>query len=160
MADPLKWLREQVAEDRTAALACAGAPWIDDVPGMVHVDPTAIRENKWALSRLGFVASADNSPTGDAYRAHIVRHDPRAVLAQCEAHTAILDAHTPMQLNSRGDLACPTCVDWDGVLDFESPGYGYWPCRTVLGVALAYQHRPGYAEAVATLEPSTEGTPQ
>jgi hypothetical protein len=124
MTDLVQWLREQIAEDRTTALDCAGAPWVNDVTAMVHVDPIAIRENKWGLGHLGYVASADNSPIGDAYRAHIVRHDPRDVLAQCEAHTAILD-------RVEAALRQPDSA-WD---------VGY---AVLHALALAYQHRPGY----------------
>src|ERR1041384_2763803 len=75
---------------------------------------------------------------------------PSAVLAQCEAHTAILDEHAPRREHTvDGDLVCSTCVytGWD-----EDPGgnrsryrdHHDWPCQTVLAVALAYRHRPGF----------------
>ncbi len=78
-----------IEETERDARACAGAPWIDDVPGMVHVDPAAIRENR-ALRQLGYVAHTENSPAGDIYRRHIVRHDPASVLRRCAADRRIV----------------------------------------------------------------------
>jgi hypothetical protein len=130
--DLVMWLRAQIAEGRAAALACAGAPWSDYVPGMVHVDPAAIRENKQALGRFGYVAGTDNSPGGDVYRRHIVRHDPRAALALCDAHTAILD-------------------QWKGLAQAPPEMSGIDAIRVEMeyvlrALTLAYQHRDGFRE--------------
>lgn len=139
------WVREQIAEAESVARACAGTPWVDDVPGMVHVDPAAIRENR-ALRHLGYVASTDNSPAGDVYRKHIVRHDPRAVLAQCSAYTAILDEHASREVSSMESstfgqtyTVCRRCTaGWMRQI--------VYPCPTVKAVALVYQHCPGFRE--------------
>jgi len=139
------WLRERIAEDKAAALACAGAPWSDYVPGMVHVDAAAIREDR-AFRQLGYVAHTDNSPSGDAYRAHIVRHDPRTALAQCEAHTAILDEHARREVAS---LEPPTYGQTFIVCRRCTAGWMHqivYPCPTLKATALAYRHHPGYRE--------------
>lgn len=158
MDDLVTWLREQVAEDRRAALACAGAPWVDDVPGMVHVDPAAIRENKWSLGRLGFVASADNSPIGDAYRAHIVRHDPQAVLDLCDAHDALLDAYEQVKAKADehsqrfvADLRVGKHIYTEEYQEERRQGQVHAGRRwgmdiAVLTVAAAYRRDPGYRE--------------
>lgn len=52
------------------------------------------------------------------------------VLAQCDAHEALLALHVINQ------GACDVCGEWD---------YD-WPCKTLRILALAYQHRPGYRE--------------
>lgn len=90
MSDLVSRLLAAIEETEQAARACGGAPWVDDVPAMVHVDPVAIRDSKWSLGHLGYVASADNSPIGDAYRAHIVRNDPASVLRRCAADRRLL----------------------------------------------------------------------
>lgn len=136
--DLVTWLRERIAEDRASALACAGAPWVNDVPGMVHVDPAAIRENR-GLRQLdyGYVACFDNSPSGDAFRKHIVRHDPRTALVQCDAHEYLLTFFRRM---SEEDETVTTLVPHLGEKFRE---------RFVRGLkelALAYQHSPGYRE--------------
>lgn len=103
MAD-VERLLAAITETEQDARACAGAPWVDDVPGMVQVDPAAIRENKQALGRLGYVAHTDNSPAGDAYRAHIVRNDPAVVLRRCAAdRNAIGRCQAAIKQYERGD---------------------------------------------------------
>jgi hypothetical protein len=88
MSDLVSCLLEAIEQAEEAARACGGAPWVDNVPGMVHVDPVAIRDSKWTLGHLGYVVSADNSPIGDAYRRHIVRNAPSSVLRHCKADRA------------------------------------------------------------------------
>lgn len=82
------WLREQIAEDRRIAEAANSGPW--------HVDNQTFAESIYSADdtcvigggRWGGEASVFDS-NEDAL--HIVRHDPRAVLARCDAYTAILD---------------------------------------------------------------------
>lgn len=105
-----------IEETEQDARACAGAPWVDDVPGMVHVDPAAIRENR-ALRQLGYVASTDNSPCGDVYRRHIVRNGPASALRRCAVDRRRLERHTPIPDHGRfsDDWAteCPNPGDCD-----------------------------------------------
>jgi hypothetical protein len=92
---------------------------------------------------------------------HIVRHDPRSVVADCEAKLAILDEHyilwaagsgvsNPEQYDefsvvpvggANKDHGCVRChyYGMGGV-----KGYGY--CRTVKILASGYRFRPGYRE--------------
>lgn len=137
-AEMVVWVREQISEDRTVALACAGAPWVDDVPGMVHVDPAAIRDSKWTLGHLGYVASADNSPTGDAYRAHIVRHDPRAAHARCDALEAILDRY-------EASLRVPP-NEISSFVRGQDDGYRQACLDAARDIAVSMARRPGFRE--------------
>lgn len=77
---------------------------------------------------------------------HIVRHDPRAVLAQCEAHTRILDAVQryldghPGPCTNEGvefDDSCELHIEWNKT--------ALEPYSARL-VGLAYQYWPGYRE--------------
>lgn len=93
------WLREQIHWTRTTATDAA-TEWVTGPDG----DEMA------------------GEVTSILVGAHIVLNDPRAVLAQCEAHTAML-AHA-LELDDKGDQ------------DEHLVGL----------LALAYQHRPGYRE--------------
>lgn len=136
----LPWLRTQIAEAERdahgAALvlqqAYSVSPedarrwWVDDANGCVVVlsgprpdrQPVAFAPDGGYLNDVG---------------EHMVRNDPRAVLAQCEAHTRILDL-VDLYFNDDGE---PSFLG----------GYGeaYWDVVRLL--ALAYQHNPGYQEA-------------
>lgn len=120
-ADLVVWLREQIAEDRRVAEANA----IDLWPGTT-LQKVADDKTHYAWQQH------DVSPQRIA---HILRFGPRAVLAQCEAHTAILDLHVNESC-PEADTPCDVCGEWD-----ED-----WPCDTLRATALAYQHNPGYRE--------------
>jgi hypothetical protein len=92
---------------------------------------------------------------------HIIRHDPRNVVADCEAKLAILDEHYILRSSDTNeayeefsvvpwgvkggsgdqDSGCVTChyYGMGGV-----KGYGI--CRTVRLLLAAYKHRSGYDE--------------
>lgn len=97
--DPMQWLRDQIAADADRHEHTRDCQMLQPVPPI------------WGGPLLGDTMSCNCRAARDA-------------IALYEAHTTILDAHKPMQENSRGDLACTTCVDWKGVLDFESPATG------------------------------------
>jgi hypothetical protein len=69
---------------------------------------------------------------------HIIRHDPRSVVADCEAKLAILDAH------DKAEHYCPIPVLPSVHGQRWTPEEG--PCWTVLLLADGYRHRPGYRE--------------
>src|SRR4051794_34738510 len=77
IGDLMAWLRDQIEEERSLAAVAQGdtdgvwAPWATPVAEMALYDSTG-------------------KVTQGIHR-HIARQDPRAVLAQCEAHAAILD---------------------------------------------------------------------
>jgi hypothetical protein len=67
-------------------------------------------------------------------------HDPRDVIAQCEAHTAILDLYGVVSDPANADR-----TDDRGVL-LSHPIARRRMRDAVRAVGLAYQHRPGYRE--------------
>jgi hypothetical protein len=66
---------------------------------------------------------------------HIIRHDPRNVVADCEAKLAVLDEHG-------GEHMC-----FQNVHDGNTWDWYIGDCRIVLFAAACYRHRPGYQEA-------------
>ena len=89
---------------------------------------------------------------------HIIRHDPRNVVADCEAKLAILETHHILHRYDRSeayeefsvtphpgargcDFGCVTC-HYRGMGGVWGQGY----CLTVRQLASAYRHRPGYRE--------------
>jgi hypothetical protein len=130
--DLVTWLRAQIAE--TVRVASATMTAQSDWGGWSarHSRADFGFSDVVQTGRVYVVLSEVTPETAD----HIALNDPAAVLAQCEAHTAILDR----------------CAE---LLDLAGPYYGdvdYRPaCNlvedTVLpGLALAYRHRPGYRE--------------
>lgn len=148
MTGLIAWLRAQIEADKAAAEACAGAPWSAPVPGMIHVDAKAIRENKLAWGHLGYVASVER----EEYREHIARHGPRDVIADCDAKLAILDDYA-LTVRLRDEAAerirmagdHPDAKDlktWDRA-EREAAIMGGW----VRLLAHGYRHRDGFKEA-------------
>lgn len=79
---------------------------------------------------------------------HIVRHDPRNVVADCESKLTILEEHQPRRCPHQAgkQLLCSSCGVDDGWYDCP------WPCRTVVALAAAYRHRDGYKQRWGDLE--------
>jgi len=83
---------------------------------------------------------------------HIIRHDPRSVVADCEAKLSILGMHEPVPFwgNNPPPLAQRTpenvkayyceCQCPDGVIE------GTYPCETARMLASGYRFRSGYRE--------------
>lgn len=70
--------------------------------------------------------------------AHLVLNDPRAMLAQCESHTAILDLW-------HGTKTAVEAADGTVLASAARVRLGAYD-RAVKALGLAYQHRPGYRE--------------
>jgi len=82
---------------------------------------------------------------------HIIRHDPRNVVARCEAELAILDEHQHVpasykvpQFPSNPPFGCIICGRND---DGTIAPVGW--CATVRLLASGYKHRPGYPAVFA-----------
>lgn len=120
----LTWLREQIADTRRIAEATRDQPSDSGRWEVVAGDTIKV------VSAGRVFVRAYDVPEEDAE--HIVLNDPYAVLAQCEAHTAILDL-VNLDFNDDGQ---PVTLG----------GYGeaYWD--VVRLIAHAYRHRPGYRE--------------
>lgn len=142
--DLVQWLHEQIAEDRRIANAA-------------H-DRTQKGAEQWAA------AGDYGTEIRDASRdknlvvkhswvneiAHIVRHDPRNVLVQCDAHEAILKVHNVWSVVYPGDTVdadpdghCVGC-GFDAMEEYRTEDVNN--CPTLRALALAYRHRPGYRE--------------
>ena len=79
---------------------------------------------------------------------HIIRHDPRNVVADCEAKLAILDEHAPADFAAYGERLCRRCR-WDEdepERDDDAHHWVVYPCRTVRLLLGAYKHRTGFEE--------------
>jgi hypothetical protein len=134
MSDDLAaWLLERIAVDELVAGGNSVTLWPGDtLRGLMNYD-----EAKYA------VQSHDVSPQR---RAHIMRFDPRRMLAECDVKRRIIELHTV----DPGDpyIDCPTCVDSDQ-RDLRSelaPGEPLPTCDTLRLFALPYADRPGYRE--------------
>jgi hypothetical protein len=146
--DLAPWLREQIAEDRAAALMATSGPWRHDPqkcwrkPGTAWCEEAVFAGPPGADAVCIAGTGECDDPQSMIDARHIARHDPRTVLAQCDAHEAILEEHWDV---NEGD--CATCVTghW-GYPTHGGSSPQRFPCKTVRILALAYQHRPGYLE--------------
>ncbi|NUR80783.1 MAG: hypothetical protein HOQ21_10105 [Dermatophilaceae bacterium] len=139
-ADELvQWMRQQIAEKRRRAMATAFLP--DDPAPAWTYDEYEHRVVIQADDHQVGVAShrSGTTPTGAPYDdlvlnadgSHMELNDPQAAVAECDAHTTILDLHPE---RSDGSGLCNECRD-------------PYPCGTIRALGLAYQHRPGYLDA-------------
>lgn len=127
MDDLIQWLRQQIHWTRTTA-------------------EDAARE--WPTGPDGDEIASEVSSI--EVGAHIVLNDPRAVLAQCEAHAAILEI-----VERYGPPQRIPATDFTTTLSGLAPYYALQ--RVLAAVAHAYQHRPGYEEATTFLRQPTSG---
>jgi Family of unknown function (DUF6221) len=127
MADPMDlaaWLLEQIAEDERVARA-------------------AEPEHPRLWDRF----------SGEGFDEHIVRWQPRRVLAECDAKRRIIALHRPTQPAYPGDELtypnaanlCQRCGPGDNWQAEQEP-FGEMPCDHLRLLALPYVDRPGYRE--------------
>lgn len=132
----VEFLSARLDEDEQAARQAGGAPWVADVPGMVHVDPAAIAESKWAYGGQGYIASCEHA----GHQAHIARHDPERVLAEVKAKREIVELHMPRRVRSSSGLGedhievCRMCDQFPA----------QHPCGTLRALAAPYADHPDY----------------
>ena len=146
--EAVAWLREQIEGDKAVAQAAAaidGPSWQRDMEDYDGEYPGSGA----VLSATGEVIVYDEGTPKWQQAEHIALHDPRDVIADCEAKLAILDVHVPVEDGAR--LTCKVCVTWeDDPVDGET-AFGIalpvaWPCMTLEITAAGYRHRDGYAE--------------
>lgn len=132
------WLRPQIAVRKQLAEAC-GDPttrgtWYYSEP---HGETVRSEDNDYVA------CGPWDGDVDEDFARHMVANDPRATLAECEAHTALLDRHHLVYDEEHG-LFCNGC----GYNAIERPRTkgSLNHCPTVRAVALAYQHNPGYRE--------------
>lgn len=141
MDELVTWLREQIAQVRQIAK--------DGIVRKSHGDEWGVGEGRilsWSnrdeqdTEVIGGgkpIVQCNYEYGGPMIAAHIAEHDPRAVLAQCDAHEAIL--------NGYAKLVADDAATRYGDPDARSAFCAYE--EVVLpALALAYQHRPGYRE--------------
>jgi hypothetical protein len=127
--DLVTWLREQIADVSARAQAALERG-------------TSIYDSGWLRDKGIDIANA----------VHIAGQHPRTVLAQCEAHTAILAVHnTPLVLHPddppslwKYEERCCLGCGFDSREERVTPEIN--DCPTLRATGLAYQHRPGYRE--------------
>lgn len=92
------FLLARIAEDEEVALAATRGPWSVNSPNCAEAIVSGDGATEVvAGGRWGGEASVFESD-GDA--AHIARHDPARVLAECEAKRRIVECHSLTQLES------------------------------------------------------------
>lgn len=141
MDELVAWLRKQIAEDeqlaRDAVVRKAGG----DAWEIAEQRPYRWGQDEEDTEVIGGgkpIITCNYEYGGYLLAAHIVRHDPRAVLAQCEAHGALVDAVA-------GDIKAAT-----GLVPADEFGERlvteFRAVAVLRLLALTYQHRPGYRE--------------
>jgi hypothetical protein len=135
MDELVRWLGEQLDDDRSAALDAKG-----DTDGRWTQDDGLPKD-------IALSVESGELTTGQAR--HIVRHDPARVLREVEANRRRLVRHTPqMMVGPQSDpadpttyvLGCPLCKVT--ILDEDD-----WPCVELRDMAAGYLDRPGRPEA-------------
>lgn len=144
------WLREQIAGTRRIANAACGGNWMHSTWESVH--PQRAMPHVKQRGAASIVAPE----LSDEVARHIALNDPRTVLAQCDAHEALVDAYGNAEAR-RASLVEAFTRDLRKIADLGpdeerrrysevskaeglASGYG----MAVLMVASAYRHRPGY----------------
>jgi hypothetical protein len=132
----------RIAEDEAAASVASPAPWHAQGAAEVML-PTPWKLRPWRRNAL---AECNNLSLDEnrANAAHIARHDPARVLAQCAAMRKVVEDHRPFRL---AQTVCQTCE--------EKPRIGYeagsdgWPCPTIRALASIWSDHPQFDPAWA-----------
>ncbi|WP_367128301.1 DUF6221 family protein [Saccharothrix sp. HUAS TT1] len=127
--DQLPWLREQIAVTEMWAREALDRPWLAE-------DNYLLDQNGGEVARFEIKADAR----------HAALNEPRAALAQCEAHTAILDYADAMARPQVAMLAEELPADLAALVPSVTAAAEVGASHLRALVALAYQHRPGYRE--------------
>jgi hypothetical protein len=125
-----EFLEARIAEDEAVANEATGARWVvlsGVNASLVNIDATQVRDEKWKYGRFGHIATTSHDA---AYAAHIARHDPARVLAECAAKRAIAGLHK---------VGADQCDEHNAM--FESI-----PCPTIRALAAVYKDHPDYQQ--------------
>jgi len=148
------FLLARIAEDEAAARAADPSPWqygdVESVAGGSLYDRDVMIASMLYDAEGEAAGVRRTRPTwqADANGAHIARHDPARVLAECEAKRRIVEAHTPVDYSPLGmesPNACHICGIDAGMGDWEYAKDSY-PCLTLRALALPYAGHPDYRE--------------
>lgn len=161
MSDLVEFLLARIAEDEAVARAAAerqGEHWFDE-EGIVSSDAEPVNppgsllhiyapEGRWNLWDCEGAASLGVT---SEVSAHMARHDPARVLAECAAKRRIIALH---EREDRGDgWGSPPywcCTECGGRTVHPNLGWiptsTAWPCRTLRLLTLPYADHPDYRE--------------
>lgn len=163
MADLVQWLRTQLNEDEAAA---------EDTLSL-HVRAGRFRGvdvQRWRITKSGTGIIDEDGGTLRAQQifpaeaTHVIRHDPARVLREIEAKRGLLadvlaEPHFRNEEDNWYTCAALTDEDGDPVCLDESRAPGPCDCgrdarvaRRVRLLALPFEDRPGFAEAIASAE--------
>jgi hypothetical protein len=139
------FLLARIAEDEEAARAATSGPWRYD-PERFHKPPRAAEwsEGVFAGSRgASAICVATTGEVDDPQSmrdgAHIARHDPARVLAECAIKRRIVVAHNVVHDGCPGS---PTLVSDDGEQDGDYGG----PCLVLRALASVFAGHPEFRE--------------
>ena len=151
MSDLTEFLLARIAEDEEAAKAASPSPWkygdVESVAGGSLYDKTRM------IASLHYEQPTDHDGTivrhllsdeADANGAHIARHDPARVLAECEAKRRIVEVHAKIREAYPGMTIeeNPCCAECSAGGEYPSG----WPCATLAAIASIYADHPDYRE--------------
>lgn len=167
MADLVQWLTACLDEDERIARAAAdyddgAAHDVEGPPGTWQ----CLDEAQWfgPSYRGGVIAPRIGQVNAPELGAHIVEHDPARVLREVEAKRKLLadvlaEPHFRNEEDNWYSCAALTDEDGDPVCLDESRAPGPCDCgrdvrvaRRVRLLALPFEERPGFAEAIASAE--------
>lgn len=143
----IEFLEARIAEDEAAArgaaegLAGSGLDWV--VAGQRQVRYVNGAGDMYVAVTVAHPAGPyerirvmrDDSTTA----AHIARHDPARVLAECAAKRAIMGGHEGRRdlYGGRDAYLCEMCTE-------TGPNAQGWPCETLRALAAVYSDHPDY----------------
>lgn len=141
MSDALVvWLRRTIEGDKAAA---GEAAKVYPPPWTLHEKNPGGDERDWDIhdaedTFIKACSTCEHSGIHQAPGEHIVRHDPRDVVADCDFKLQLLDLH------HLSDRSCDHCDTGDPYTTVSTD----YPCPTLDLLIARYRHRPGYAEAI------------
>jgi hypothetical protein len=138
------FLLAQIAADEEVARAATPGPWWYDPTkwnSISHEESVFTGERGLSATTVASTGPGDDAQSmADA--AHIARHDPARVLAECAAKKAIVAEHPRCDIHDRPGSECDACQTCgDGSL---------WPCPTLRALALPYRDAPSFDDAWLT----------
>jgi len=136
-----EFLEARIAEDEAVARAAKSGRWKTEA--VEHGRFAGIESRIYSLTGSHILLSHTDGEAGQATNenaAHIARHDPARVLAECAAKRAIIEEH--YWRSEEGHRGCGLC-NYNRDYGWEETG----PCKTIRALAAVYADHPEYQEA-------------
>jgi len=127
MTDLTEFLLARIGDDEAAARAAIGssaADWQQDRYRVVF-------GGEWEVAEANVQTAA-----------HIARHDPARVLAQCAAYREIVALHSAYDCTAVGQEGHERCGEREWCYTCGEPVA--WPCPTLRALASAYADHPAF----------------